>query len=98
MGNDKRDADDYQQDAGPAHLRPKPEPIAFRMQRTRIGNRRDAGDRKDRLKISKTNSAPGRRPDQTPRITKNEPAKIARDSISRAVAQMKAFQRSAAKD
>ena len=96
--NDKRDPDDHQQDSGPSHLCPKPQPIAFWMQRSCIRNGGNARNSKDWLEISKTDSAPGRCPDQAPGVAENEPAKIGGDAISHAAAQMKSFQRRTPKD
>ena len=62
----------------PAQFRPQPEPVALRMQSARVAERLSPKNCEDRLEISQTDSAPGRRANELKGVLKNQPAKIRR--------------------
>ena len=91
--NQKHQPGNDQHDCGPAEFGPKPKPIAFRMQRPGIVKRCVAEDREYRFKVSKANSAPGRRANKLKSVLKNQPAKIRSEADTFETAEMKPFQR-----
>ncbi len=95
--NQQRESNNRERDGRPTHLAPKPEPIAFRMQRARVGDRRGPKNCKHRFEISEADSAPGRVANEVEGVVKNAPAKIRRDAGVRDAAKMKALQGLAAK-
>src|SRR5258708_29449351 len=57
--NQQRESNNRERDGRPTHLAPKPEPVAFRMQRARVGDRRVPKNCEHWIEVAKTDSAPG---------------------------------------
>src|SRR6266513_1226663 len=66
--NKQGDTDDREQHRRPPEFRPKPKPVAFRIQGSRVAERRVMKNCKDRFEISKTDSAPGRITNEANRV------------------------------
>src|SRR6266536_222033 len=74
--NKQGDTADREQHRRPPEFRPKPKPVAFRMQGSRAAERRVMKNCKDRFEISKTDPAPGRIMNEAKRVMKNSPPEI----------------------
>src|SRR4029450_8665736 len=74
--NKQGDTDNRKHNRGPTEFRPKPKPVAFRMQRSRTTERRITKNCKNRFEISKTDPAPGRITNESKRVMKNLPPEI----------------------
>src|SRR5678815_2164518 len=72
----QRDTDDREHHRRPTEFRPKPKPVAFRMQGSRVAKRSVTKNCKDRFEISKTDPAPGRITNESKRVMKNSPMEI----------------------
>src|SRR6266576_1801001 len=57
--NKQRDTDDREHHRQPTEFRPKPKPVAFRMQGSPVAERSVTKNCKNRFEISKTDPAPG---------------------------------------
>src|SRR5256714_12303748 len=92
FSNQKNESDDDENDGDPTQLGPKPEPVAFRMNRAPVAIRSGAENGKDVFKIAKTDSAPGGIADQLKDVGKNSPTKIVRYVSAAEIAQMKSLE------
>src|SRR5882724_3474121 len=72
----QRNTDDDQHHGWPAEFSPKPKPVAFRMQGSRVAQGSVTKNCKDRFEIPKTDSAPGRIANESKRVMKNLPPEI----------------------
>src|ERR1700736_646152 len=95
--NDEEESDDDKNNRDPTKLGPKPEPIAFGMNRAAVAVRSCPKNCEDVFKITKTDSDPGRVANQLKNVGKNPPPKIARDAGVGEIAEMKSFERLSAK-
>src|SRR5438094_4877399 len=71
--NKQGDTDDREHHRRPTKFRPKPKPVAFRMQGSRAADRSVTKNCKNRFGISKTDPAPGRIMNKSKRVMKNSP-------------------------
>src|SRR6266700_693419 len=90
--NKQGDTGDREHHCQPTEFRPKPKPVAFRMQGSRVAERSVMKNCKDRFEISKTDSAPGRITNQTKRVMKNSPPEIHCDAGTTEIAKMKSLE------
>ena len=74
--NKQGDADDREHHRGPTEFRPKPKPVTFRMQGSRVAERSVTKNCKYRFEISKTDATPGRITNESKRVMKNSPPEI----------------------
>src|SRR6266700_4872771 len=77
--NKQGDTDDREHHCRPTEFRPKPKPVAFRMQGSRVAERRVTKNCKNRFEIPKTDPAPGRIMNEAKRVMKNSPPEIRGD-------------------
>src|ERR1700736_5162491 len=78
--NDEDESDDDKNNRDPTKLGPKPEPIAFGMNRAAVAVRSCPKNCEDVFKITKTDSDPGRVADQLKNVGQNRPPKTAEDA------------------
>src|SRR6266700_4053163 len=90
--NKQRDTEDREHHRRPTEFRPKPKPVAFRMQGSRAAERSVTKNCKNRFEISKTDSAPGRITNESKRVMKNSPPEIRRDAGTAEIAKMKSLE------
>ncbi len=93
FSNKQNKSDDDKNDGDPTKLGPKPEPIAFRMNRASVAVGCGAKNSKDVFKIAKTDSAPGRIANQSKDIGKNSPSEIVRDVSAAEIAKVESLKR-----
>src|SRR5204862_5216564 len=74
--NKQRDTNDRKHHSWPPEFRPKPKPVAFRMQGALVATRTATKNCKDRFEISKADPAPGRITNESKRVVKNAPPEI----------------------
>ena len=74
--NEQGDTDDREHHRRPTEFRPKPKPVAFRMQGSPIAERSVTKNCKDRFEISQTDPAPGRITNESKRVMKNSTPEI----------------------
>src|SRR5205823_14003993 len=69
--NKQGDTDDREHHRRPTEDRPKPKPVAFRMQGSRVAERSSTKNYKDRFGMSKTDPAPGQITNESKRAKKH---------------------------
>src|SRR6266516_721940 len=74
--NKQRDTQDREHHRRPTEFRPKPKPVAFRMQGSRVAERSVTKNCKNRFEISKTDSAQRRITNDSKCVMKNSPPEI----------------------
>ena len=90
--NDEDESDDDKNDRDPTQLSPKPEPVAFGMNRAPVAIGSSPKNNEDVFKITKANSDPGRIANELKDVGKNPPPEIARDAGSGEIPEMKSFE------
>src|SRR6266699_1980705 len=90
--NKQRDTDDREHHRQPTEFRPKPKPVAFRMQGSPIAERSVTKNCKDRFEICQTDPAPGRITNESKRVMKNSPPEIRRNAGTAEIAKMKSLE------
>src|SRR5437667_2846807 len=95
---DKNESDNDENDGSPTKLGPKPEPVAFGMDRATIAVGCGTENSEDVFKIAKTDADPGRVANELKDIGKNPPSKIVRYVSAAEIVKVESFQCLAAKE
>src|SRR6266481_1531781 len=86
------DTGDDKQHGWPPDFSPKPKPIAFRMQGSRVAEGSVTKNCKDRFEISKTDSTPRGITNESKRVMKNLPPEIRGDAGAAEIVKVKSFE------
>src|SRR3989442_15298806 len=87
FSENQNESDDDENNGDPAELGPKPEPIAFGMDRAPVAIRCGAENSEDVFEIAKADPNPGGFADELKDVGKNPPTKIARDAGAAEIAK-----------